>query len=320
MHHVFIIGAGQLGSRHLQALQLVGLPLMISVIDPFKKSLEIAKERYEQIKGKNHSIEYLTEIPKNRQVDLAIIATNSDVRAKVIKELVNHNQVKYLILEKLLFEKKQDYSEIEKLLNRKKIKTWVDCSMRTMPEYYKLKKKIFKPICYFVTGSQYGLITNAIHYIDHMAYLIDSYDYKVDTSGLLPKVFPSKRKGYLEVMGTLSVVFKDGSTGMFTSFVDGSAPVQIGVYSGRHRCVFRQFQGRVWVSDEKEQWKWKDMEAKVPFQSEMTNLVVEDIFKKGNCDLPDLKTSVKLHLPLLDSLKKFVNQNSKKKYNYYPFT
>ena len=47
MKTVLVIGAGQLGSRHLQALKLVQNDLSISVVDPFQASLDVAKERFE---------------------------------------------------------------------------------------------------------------------------------------------------------------------------------------------------------------------------------------------------------------------------------
>ena len=60
-YKIFIIGAGQIGSRHLQALRAVRIPLKISVIDPSTESLDLAKQRYEEMpKGKiEHQVLYL---------------------------------------------------------------------------------------------------------------------------------------------------------------------------------------------------------------------------------------------------------------------
>ena len=46
----------------------------------------------------------------------------------------------------------------------------------------------------------------------------------------------------------------------------------------------------------------------------------EEILEKGNCNLPTFLQSQKIHLKLLESLLQFLNKNSKKKYDYYPFT
>jgi ornithine cyclodeaminase/alanine dehydrogenase-like protein (mu-crystallin family) len=47
MRQLVIVGAGNIGSRHLQALKLVKTPLKIHVIDPSMNALKISKERYD---------------------------------------------------------------------------------------------------------------------------------------------------------------------------------------------------------------------------------------------------------------------------------
>ena len=43
-YHILLIGAGQIGSRHLQALGLSDLPINISVVDTTQTSLLLAKK------------------------------------------------------------------------------------------------------------------------------------------------------------------------------------------------------------------------------------------------------------------------------------
>ena len=104
MFKVYIIGAGQIGSRHLQALKGVKTPLGIVVVDPSKESLGVAAQRYNQVPSGRltHTVNYLQQVPNNQNVDLAIIATTSNIRAQIIRSLVKTNRVRYLILEKLL--------------------------------------------------------------------------------------------------------------------------------------------------------------------------------------------------------------------------
>ena len=63
MKIICIIGSGQLGSRHLQALKTIGTKLNIFIVDPSNESLDIAKERYDTIDPKNiHELLYLNNI------------------------------------------------------------------------------------------------------------------------------------------------------------------------------------------------------------------------------------------------------------------
>lgn len=322
MKNICIIGAGNIGSRHLQGLKKVTFPLNIEVIDPSEKSLEIARERYEQIESNvAHAISFSSDLSKvSKKIDLAIIATNSNIRRKVIEQLLTIASVKYLILEKILFQNPDDYQTIEKLLIKKNCKAWINFSMRTMPFYHDLMNKIKTPIQMIVSGSQYGLITNAIHFIDYIAFITGNYDFTVDTKGIDKNPIESKRLGYLELNGTLNVYFADGSSGSFTCYNKGKAPFLIELLSSNARYISKESEKKAWFSSFDTNWKWEEKDSNIPFQSDMTDKLAEEILKNGDCLLTSYKNASKLHTTLLNSLLKFLNESSEKKYSFYPFT
>ena len=49
MINIAIIGAGELGGQHLQALSYLDERAIVHVVDPSEKSREIAKERFNQV-------------------------------------------------------------------------------------------------------------------------------------------------------------------------------------------------------------------------------------------------------------------------------
>ena len=60
MYKIAVIGAGQLGSRHLQGLKLSKLNLEYWVVDNNSNSLQIAQQRYEEGEvNSNQTIYYL---------------------------------------------------------------------------------------------------------------------------------------------------------------------------------------------------------------------------------------------------------------------
>lgn len=325
IYGVWIIGAGGIGSRHLQALKKVRFPLKIIVIDPSEQSLNIAKERYDSMpKGSlDHEIEYKNKIPKikKKKIDIAIVATCSDVRATTIKELLKYHDLKYLILEKILFNHKGDYSEIDKIINKKGVKTWVNCPMRMMPTYQKIEPYFKgKKISYIVTYSKLGLMTSVIHYLDHIAHLSGTTEFEINTTGLDPRHVPSKRKGFLEFNGTLTAHFANGSNTSLTCYPDGTAPVIVEIHSDRARYIGRETEEKAWLATATNNWQWEELEAPIPFQSQLTNILVEQLISTGKCDLVSYDESKKIHLNMLESLLKFIRGYSSKKYNYYPFT
>lgn len=321
MKNVCIVGAGNIGSRHLQGLKKVKFPLSIEVVDPSTKALEIARQRYQQLElSINHQISFLKNISElSTKIDLAIIATNSDIRRKVIEKLLQISSVKYLLLEKILFQKKEDYLAVEKMLKKNDCKTWVDFSMRTMPFYRDLKGKFQGIVQMVVSGSQYGLITNVIHFVDYLAYLTNCYNFKVVTDGLDSRLIESRRKGFLELNGSLAVYFQDGSFGIFTCFAKGDAPYIIELTSENYRVISKESERKAWIS-QTPTWIWQETDSYIPYQSNMTNVVVEEILTKERCPLTPYSQASKLHLQLLEGLVKFLNIHSKIKFNSYPFT
>ncbi|MCV3262394.1 Gfo/Idh/MocA family oxidoreductase [Vibrio harveyi] len=61
--NLLIIGAGQLGSRHLQALAQLDDKFSIYVLDPFEQSLEVAKQRYQEVAQETSpEVTYVTDM------------------------------------------------------------------------------------------------------------------------------------------------------------------------------------------------------------------------------------------------------------------
>lgn len=321
---VCIIGVGNIGSRHLQALAKITDSLFIYAVDPSTDSLKMAKSLYEEvhIPEIKHQVKYMQDLDSiSFPIDIAIIATNSNIRSLVTKKLLDKTSVKYIIFEKVLFTKSEEYGEMQTLLSQKKCKAWVNCSRRTMPFYTKLKDDVKnQKIQYIVCGSNWGLASNAIHLVDHIALLTNCYDFEVDTTHLDKKIIESKRKGFLELTGTLNLYFKDGSIGSFICYLGGNTPQTMEIISQNFRCLTLETKGKSYISSETSEWKWEYKDTPMLYQSGMTNIVISSILKNGSCDLTTFDLSSKLHLNLLKPLLTFVNQHSKKQYNYYPFT
>src|SRR2546423_8705915 len=104
MRSVVIVGAGQLGSRHLQALKAVETPLDIHVIEPRDEAAKVARERYDAVAGGSRHRIVVAKDPKGLPpMDIAIVATNSDRRAEAVRTLLAPHRGPMMGLEQLLF-------------------------------------------------------------------------------------------------------------------------------------------------------------------------------------------------------------------------
>jgi hypothetical protein len=271
----------------------------------------------------SHTVEYCSSIPTDASpIDLVIVATTSFSRRAAVEKILSTAPVRHFILEKLLFHRAADYGAVASMLARCGSAAWVNCAMRVRPLYAALKDPVRgRPLGYCVTGSHVGLATSAIHYVDHMAYLTGCSECSTVDTEQLTGVAPSrKRPEFLEVTGTLRVQLTDGSSGTFTSYAEGEAPILIVITNSEMRCVVRESEQRASLATAAANWTWSDVEAPIHLQSQMTRHLAESILRTGTCSLTPYEESMGLHLALLGPLLTFVNKMGPKDYDYYPFT
>lgn len=306
MSKIVLIGAGQLGSRHLQGLAKSSMEISIEVVEPFEKSREVAQQRYEEIEKnpKISSIDFFESIDElSEALDVVIIATNADVRSQIIKELFSKKRVKNLILEKVLFQTVEEYVEVKKLLIETSTKCWVNHPRRMFPFYQSLKNEIknSEQISYMVQGGAWGLGCNGLHFIDHLSFLSDSAELNIDNDFLHPHIYEAKRVNYVEFNGLLK-----GRIGnhIFALYSDKEyTPVTLTVTTDTLTAFIDEANGYTRIARKRNDWKWEESTQKIVyFQSELTNLLIEKIITTGSCDLPDYDEAMKLHIPFVQAL------------------
>lgn len=321
--NIIIIGGGQLGSRHLQALQKLEGNNEIYVIDPAEASLNICSERFFQIPSEgNHKLNLHKSLGElgPTSFDFAVIATSSNIRFSITKELLLKFKVKHLLLEKILFQKENEYQELNEILSSVPTVTHVNCCMRMQGTYGALKSSFKNEIVdYRVSGSQFGLMSNSIHYIDHLSFITGDSDFTVNTSHLERSLVESKRKGFFELFGKLQFSFSKGHQLTLDCHKYGSSPLLIEIFSVNRRYIIREAEDVFWYSSVENNWKWEEHRLNLLFQSSLTNVYIDNLSKEGRCDLPSISESSKIHLQFLKAIeahtKKFCSGP-----DYFPFT
>ena len=324
LYHTLLVGAGQLGSRHLQALALSELNISITVVDPFEQSLSLAKKRFEQIdNSKNiNAINFYTSLDQvEKNIDLCIIATNADCRLSILKNIVRTLKVKNILFEKVLFQSEGQLDEAEALLLKNNINAWVNCPRRMQPIYHKLKNLLINEnyIELEVRGNTWGLACNAIHMIDLWAYLMNNTDYKLDTRSLLPQIFDSKRANFKELGGTLKGTSGDNKillncdmndvpVSIFHSIKTPNFDIKIDEHKGKCEIIYINSQHS------------EIIDFNIIYQSNLTNAASEKILNCGISDLTSFSDSVSLHRPFLRAVLNFLNRHDNQNYTLCPIT
>ena len=322
MKKIAVIGAGNLGGRHLQALAALKEEACIQVMDVLDASLERAVGWFKSASpGPYLTVEACKSLQElHTELDVVIIATSSTVRAKITEELLANHKVKYLILEKVLFQKEEEYARVNSIIRESGCKAWVNCTRRNK-EFYKQMKALFENEPWLqctLTGSNWGLGCNAIHFLDLFSWWANEKEIHVNAH-LDAEPMESKRAGYMEYTGYLQ------GGGEKLSFVIESlreelqAPIMM-ICSPHYQCIIREFAHEAELMRIHGGWQKEIIPIDARPQSQMTNLVVEDILSGGDCCLTPYEESMQIHLAFIRAMLEAINLTSKERVSICPIT
>jgi predicted dehydrogenase len=303
---IAIIGAGQIGSRHLQGLARSVRAFEVVVVDPSPQALETARRRHAEIAGAAaRTVRYetsLSALPES--IDLAIVATAASVRTPVVRELIARCRVRYAVLEKVLVQRPEDLGATADTLDKAGTRAWVNCPRRLSDFYEGLREAFDRhgPLRMTVQGGAWDPGCNAIHFIDLYAFLTGASITAVDTRGLDARWYPSKREGFREIAGTLMVHFDGGGRLELHAQAESAAPTLVTLQCREGQATIWEKAGQAQLTLARAQWRLEERALRLAYQSELTYLVAEQLLERGQCGLPTYAQSAALHEPLLTAL------------------
>lgn len=299
---VALIGAGNLGRRHLQSLKTCMHDIDIIVVDPSQESLQLAKESYDEISiiGGKKTSNYFSSLDQYEgSVNLSIVATTANGRLDILKTLILRG-VRDVVLEKIAFNSEIDIDEAEKQVKEYGLRAWVNCPRRMNPFYKNLAAELngesIHQFC--VLGSNYGMACNAIHFLDLFAFLSSHQGYEINLSGV-DSVVSSKRNGYIEFFGQITGKFTEGPE--FKLSCDNSAEVisfDVEIETENKFVVVNEIGRAVTVLDKRSN-ESKQLEFRQPYQSELTGPLIDKIIETGTSELTNFDESMQLHKPFI---------------------
>lgn len=284
-----IIGAGQLGSRHLQGLVKYSGQLEVYVLDSSIDSLKVAEERENEITH-NHEVIYTQtwEVLPDF-FDIVIVATSANVRESVIRKLLEQHKVCFLILEKVLFQELGAYQRVDDLLVQHNVITYVNHPRRMFKSYNNLKLKIEtnSQSVFSVVGGNWGIGCNALHLLDLFVYLSGKKLQGVNADSIEDKLLESSRKGFVEFTGTLTGHLTDGSFFSLSSLKGELSSISVTIFNNEQRFLIQEGgTPQIYEFEKKNFFNCKSDAFKVQYQSELTTNIAVGLLENDFCSLP----------------------------------
>jgi len=323
MKKICLIGCGNIGSRHLQALVKIPFPLDLKVVEPLFESQELAKSRLDEVQFDKelHEISWnktIEELPE--QSDLTIISTTSVRRVDLISKLLEMGHSRFLI-EKVVCQSNKEYERLIKKFNQFNAKGWINTNRRYFETYKKLKEYFNDSnlIHISVTSSNVSaLATNSIHFLDFFSYFTNNYNIKLNGEFLLNELFPNKRgKDFVEFGGTIIGSLKSGSTFSMTSLPATKLPTIINIIGrDKHIMIDETNEKLIDIVNPEE----NNFNFKYEHVSDLTTKIVQDILQNDNCGLTTLENSQILHKEIFKIFNLHIKKLTNKEQEFCPIT
>jgi Oxidoreductase family, NAD-binding Rossmann fold len=303
MTSVAVVGAGRIGSRHLQALARLERPIHLSVVDPFRASLDGARSRYDDVAtGASPEVTYfddITALPAH--LDVVIVATTADRRRAVVEELFAHADVRFLVLEKVLFQTLEDHAAIGRLLADEDTPAWVNHTRRMWPGYDAMGGVFAgtRGVEFRVVGPGWDLGCNAVHFLDLLAFLVDDTTAQIDDVVLERGTLPVSRAGFEPFSGWIAgragdAAFRIGSDPTAVGPIRVEVKSDTGWFRATENSTDLVIEGEAPSPFAAGAWS-------VPPQSQLSDRLVVELLERGNCALTRYDDSARLHVAMLSA-------------------
>ena len=201
-NNILLIGCGNIGFRHLNAFSNTNLPLNMHIIELSDDNIKKANNYLKDYDNVNvHFYKDVNEITE-AYFDICTIATCSDVRLMLVKNIIKNDKIKYIsnmILEKVTFQSMQQFKEYDELITKfKNCNTFISTHSRYLYDTDVLNS--FKNPKINISGGKWGLLCNSIHFIVFILYFITDFtlDFKQKSD-----IIDSKRNNFKEIYGNL---------------------------------------------------------------------------------------------------------------------
>ena len=308
-YKVLIVGCGQLGSRHLQAIASLPSVSDIEVLDPNPEALNLGRTRMQEISQlvTPPNVKWITSINEATELgNLCVIATQAKGRCTLLRNLSDTLGYTSFLLEKIADQSMAAIDDTVAYCRSLGISTWVNFQTRAVPTYQRVKQKLSgtDPIYFSGMGGLQFLATNAIHTADLFAFYDDCNHIEHTTSEIDQVLHPSKRgKDVFDLTGTIHGYTKKGSS-LTLSYGQSNQPWEhFTISSSKYRCIIDPLQGWIMEAGSDSDWGWKT----VPFEgsvlvSETTKTIANDIMQFGKSKVPTLEESLVSHRFILDEL------------------
>jgi len=254
--NVAIVGAGRMGSRHFDVVQMLALDFL-GFVDISVEALNKA--------GINHGLDSqklfssLETLLSKKIPDILIISTTADSHSYYACLAANAG-VKHILIEKPLATSIEECKQIINTCKVNNVVASVNHQMRFMEQYYRPKEILASEklggICSMtIIAGNFGLSMNGTHYFEAFRYLVDE-EIKEVSANFSNEIIPNPRgQSFFDRAGQIRAISASGKRLYMEIGSDQGHGVQV-IYAARNGFIYiNELSGEMIVNFRQSQYR-----------------------------------------------------------------
>lgn len=306
MHRIIIIGTGNIGKRHLQAVAKLDIDYDLLCFDIFQPSLDsiatFCKENDLQIKNIDMTTNFSRILDFINERTIIIVATTAKGREDILEKVVARQPLA-IISEKPVCQRPKEYEALLQLAKDYSVPVYVNFSRHLSPHYQEIYSEIEgaqRPHISFLF-SNVGFGCNGIHFLELATWLFRAETYEIIASEVT-STYASKRKGFSDFSGKL-ILRMDGGKICTVSISDDTAVDLVEVVLPRKLYTIFETLGKKIVVDQ-EKKKIDVLEFRYELCSQIMDGVLLDIINGKTPMLPSIQQTHLAHKILFEFMER----------------
>ncbi len=299
--NIVIIGLGNIGKRHLQAVSRLNNCEKFVCYDV--ANVESVKEFCSKNGISTENIRLTSSfddaINAVNTETVVIVATTAKGRAGIIEKVMMKRPLA-IIGEKPLTQNLAEYEQLVKLADQTKVPVYCNFPKHMYPFYQRIEAKLKQePLQSLHAVTWGGMACAGIHAIELMTWLLDVRKYKI-LKAVSRGNFSSKRPGFEDFAADLTIECNDS----IVCTIQASEEQKLETYdlaTAETKYSICESAGKMIETNNKGEFLVKDLE--ILHVSQITDQIVQDIVAKRKVRLPDLAQSLNAHKILFESMK-----------------
>lgn len=321
-----IIGFGAMGKEYYKAALRSPVIEEIHIVDEDSTALQtvqaIAAEHADADAMLISTHNELPTIPS--EIDILIIATTSAPRFHLLESVLKLSNVKHLLLEKFLFNQLEQYGKAAQIIDSNGINAWVNEWMSSEPSFLLGLDEIdgSKPTSITIEGFNWGLTSNAVHFIELFDYISNRQLMELETAALDSFARSANKNGYYECFGEMTFSSGQNSLKLISKEHKDkhSSGINISIVNGDflkiESCLFRgRLNSKILKGD-----GHRVIDEPLCLTAKAFPEHYRNIIKRGECALPGFARSKLHHELIFEPLMEFFSQNALVSENRLPVT